>query len=160
MAKQVPVLGVDFGGVLCSRFTEDAAGYADYPPIDGAFEALKKLEGGFGKNIFIVSRASIDLRFHILKWLGAHHFCKATGISFDRVHFCERRKEKVEICQEREITHFIDDRTEVLEHLLKAGVKHLYLFQGRPDEMEERTHVLPKLRQVASWEEVLVELLH
>ena len=43
------------------------------------------------------------------------------------VRFCRQRPEKRDICQELNITHFVDDRPDVLASL-KGTVPHRYLF--------------------------------
>src|SRR3989344_2807023 len=153
MADQT--LGVDIGGVIINRTLKGDS----YPPLPDVFEVLKNLrEKKFG-NIILVSHADSDLRMKMLDWLLRQDFHRKTGISFLNIHFSRKRSEKVAICRKYKVTHFIDDRTEVLGHLLGSGIKSLYLFQGRQDEMKSNMHILPFIKQVASWQEIAKELL-
>jgi hypothetical protein len=45
----------------------------------------------------------------------------------DHLVFCRRRPEKAEHCERLAITHFIDDRVDVLEPM-RGRVPHLFLF--------------------------------
>jgi len=54
------------------------------------------------------------------------------------------------------ITHFVDDRLEVLGYLTTVGVR--YLFQARSDEVK-RSLFLGSVRQVNSWQEILTREL-
>ena len=153
MADQT--LGVDIGGVIINRTLKGDS----YPPLPDVFEVLKNLrEKKFG-NIILVSHADSDLRMKMLDWLLRQDFHRKTGISFLNIHFSRKRSEKVAICRKYKVTHFIDDRTEVLGHLLGSGIKSLYLFQGRQDEMKSNMHILPFIKQVASLQEIAKELL-
>lgn len=52
------------------------------------------------------------------------------------VRFCRDRAGKVPICRELRITHFIDDRADVLGHL-EGTVPRLYRFAAGGDEAED-----------------------
>ena len=142
------ILGVDIGGVIISHNEINGA----YLPIPDVFEKLKELQDKkFGKNIFVVSCADTYLRFAMLNWLSVKKFHKETGISLDRVHFCEERKEKARICQHLGVTDFVDDRKEIMVYLYNAGVKNLYLFQGRAEEEGCYEYILPHVKKIDSW---------
>ena len=61
-----------------------------------------------------------------LQWLRRNRFI---GTIFDqsRIHFCEERAKKCEICQNFGISILIDDRTDVL-YTCRGQVQHLLLF--------------------------------
>ncbi|MDP3770860.1 MAG: hypothetical protein Q8R16_01000, partial [bacterium] len=80
-----------------------------------------------------------------------------TGIGRDHVRFCRERHEKAGICEELGITHFVDDRLEVLGNLTTVGT--LYLFQPRPNEVRRFAHFLDRVRQVNAWQEILQQEL-
>jgi hypothetical protein len=67
------------------------------------------------------------------------------------VRFCLKRPEKAVHCRELQITHFIDDRTDVLEAMLGV-VPNLYLFGPQADRPPGMVHV-------PGWKAVAEELL-
>lgn len=160
------VLGVDIGNVITncrsvmdikdeSFWTER---YSTIPASDNVFNCLKKLnEGKFKENIFLVSRSKEDHEVRILKWLKDHDFYNKTGIKPESVFFCRERHEKERICREKGITHFIDDRLEVLSHMVGI-IPNLYLFQPDPGEIEEFKEFLPRVVKVESWIEVVEKI--
>lgn len=151
------VLGIDIGGVIMSRLFIDGS----YPPLLNVFDVIYNLkEKRFSKNIVIVSRADIYQRFQMIRWLGQQQFYKKTGVGIGQVFFCENRIDKADICQKKEVTHFIDDRKEIMTYLHRVGIKNLFLFQGRNEEGEGiYDHVLPHVVQVESWLEIKKALL-
>lgn len=161
MAKEA--LGVDCGGVIIGRSCKISLyppKVSPWSPFPHAFEVLKELkEKRFGDNIFVVSHVYFLGQTTISFWLWRHGFCKDSGISKDRIHFCRKRSDKVDICIRLGITHFIDDHSEVLEYLHEAGVSNLYLFEGRPKEMAPRLNILEHVRRVESWLQIRRELL-
>jgi len=54
-------------------------------------------------------------------------FWTATGVAPDHLRFCLERRDKALHCHELGVTHFIDDRLDVLEHL-RGSVPGLYRF--------------------------------
>lgn len=153
----VDTLGIDYGGVICERHT-DANGV--YQPIGGAFEALVELrEKRFSGNIVIISHASRPLQHNIFRWLVRNDFFRKTGIPSTQLHFCTARAMKAELCRRYHVTHFVDDRTEIMEYLLEVSLQELYLFQPRADEIAGREHILAKVRQVDSWMALKAHLL-
>lgn len=56
------------------------------------------------------------------------------------------------------MTHFIDDRLEVLSYL--TAVENLYLFQPLEAEIREFGEYLDRVHRVQTWSELKVELLH
>jgi hypothetical protein len=68
--------------------------------------------------------------------LAHHDVFGTTGIDPFHIRFCRKRPEKADRCAELEVTHFVDDRTDVIEHLLGV-VEHRFLFGGRSVEVPE-----------------------
>ena len=62
-----------------------------------------------------------------LRWLEHHDFYQRSGIPASHVRFCLERPQKADHCRELGITHFIDDRSDVLQHLTGI-VPWRYLF--------------------------------
>ena len=114
------------------------------PEIAGSFESLRRLNALFGGKVWIVSKAGQRVQESTERWLAHRSFYDASDISADRVRFVRRRADKAAVCRELEITHFVDDRVEVLEYLVGI-VPHLYLFG--PQEKPAPSQMLP----VATW---------
>ncbi len=149
-------LGVDIGGVIIDRVSEDGP---DAPRIavDGALGAIRRLVAArFGERVWLVSRTDEDAA--LVDWLDRSGFHRLTGVARDRVRFCRKRHEKAAICADAGITHFVDDRLEVLGHLVGV-VPHLYLLDSRAADVARFREALPHVRRVAHWREIVRELL-
>lgn len=158
------ILGVDIGGVIIDRVNDGtdtsffSENYLQTTAVPEAFSTLKDLvENRFGKNVHLVSKCGRKVSEKTLKWLAHHSFYDLTGIEQDHVHFCRERHEKAGICERLGITHFVDDRLEVLGNLMTVG--SLYLFQPRPDEISKFARHLRRVTQVNSWAEIAADLL-
>ena len=82
-------------------------------------------------------------------------FFKDTGIAEDHLHFCRTRPDKAPICRDLGITHFVDDRLDVLGYLTTVDCR--ILFRG---ESGGRQPLPPEGVTVATgWPEVLQILL-
>ena len=136
--KRPNALGLDFGRVIMCppdrvegadteflTLPEDDA-LAIAPPA-GAFEIIASLVLKFQGRVHIVSKAGPRIQRLTQEWLQAHHFFEATGMPRSALHFCRERKEKRDHALKLKLTHFVDDRLDVLEHL-KDVVPHRYLF--------------------------------
>lgn len=153
-------LGVDIGGVIIDRINNGtdtsffSDNYLQTTAVPGVFDALRQLvEKRFSDKVFLVSKCGQRVQDKTLHWLDHHRFYDLTGIGREHVHFCRERHEKAGICEELGITHFIDDRLEVLGNLTTVGT--LYLFQPRLDEVRQFARFLNRVKQVNSWQEIL-----
>ncbi len=131
-----PRLGVDIGRVLI--FPGDSPGDTSFisgneeqalltPPMPGAFEVIKELVPLFGGRVWLVSKCGPKVQQRSLRWLARWDFYAATGVRQDRVLFCRERHQKADHCARHSITHFVDDRADVLRHL-NGLVPWLYLY--------------------------------
>ncbi len=129
-----PVLGIDVGGVLVDRVAEgsDTSFFGDRPmdtpAVPYALEAIAELVELFGYRVHIVSKAGPKISELTRRWLGSRGVIGEHGILIGNVHFVRNRPEKHPICERLGVTHFIDDRLDVLGHL--ATVDRCYLFTG------------------------------
>jgi len=158
-AERPPVLGVDIGGVIINRVGDDhdTSFFGETPmrtpAVEGVFEALAALAADpFRGRVHLVSKARPATADRTLRWLALHAFAGRTGIGDDRLHFVLERAEKAPVCERLGITHFVDDRMDVLRHL--GAVPHRYLFTGgggaaeAPDDLPawaERSDTWPEL---------------
>jgi len=134
-------LGVDFGGVIIAHGTERQdtffnRDYLETPPVAGSLEALQKLSNTkFKDAVWIVSKAgSRDTEIKTRNWLASHEFDSRAGITPDRIFFAPKRIGKLAIAQSLRLTHFVDDKLEVLTYLAN-DVPNLYLFDNDSSEV-------------------------
>lgn len=159
-------LGIDIGGVIIDRVKEDRVNaaprdpaYASAVPMEGTFDAIAQLRARrFRDRIWLVSRCDAALEPVLLEWLQRHDFYAATGVAADHVRFCRQRRDKLAIARQLALTHFIDDRLEVLGHLV-GTVPYLYLFHSRAADVDRFPQVLVHVRSTQRWSDVLTELL-
>lgn len=134
-----PTLGVDVGGVIVTLAgrDEDTSFFGtrplETPAADGVFEVLAALTHDvFGGRVHIVSKAGPKVAANTRAWLEHHDFFGRTGISAGSVHFVRERRDKAPVCARLGVTHFVDDRLDVLACL--DTVEHRYLFTGGAGE--------------------------
>ncbi|MEZ5955602.1 MAG: hypothetical protein R3C27_00090 [Hyphomonadaceae bacterium] len=158
------ILGVDIGGVLIDRVADgtDTSFFSDRfletPAVADGFATLARLRERFGDGMHVVSKCGPNVERKSKLWLAHNRFTEITGISLRQVHFCRKRIEKAPICARLGVTHFVDDRYDVMRHL--TMVKHRYLF--RPDEGDVQIAAqqpLNGMRIVHEWSEIAAELL-
>lgn len=158
-----PVLGVDIGGVIISRSNDKSdtsffgGNFLNSVAVDRVFESIARCVDA-GYNTYLVSKCGEEVQRKTLLWLSHHNFYDCTGVSPNSVRFCRTRPEKAQICDELGVTHFVDDRLEVLSYL--TNVANLYLFDGQPKEMRKFAEMLPKVHQTNSWSELSDMLAH
>jgi len=97
------------------------------PPYDGMFDVVPALVRRFEGRVWIVSKCGKRIQERTLQWFEHHRFFERTGIDRRHVRFCLKRPEKAIHCRALGITHFIDDRTDVLGAMVGV-VPHRYLF--------------------------------
>src|SRR5687767_3502852 len=156
-------LGVDVGGVISDRSADHTSesffgpNYLDAPVAEGAFAALAQLNAGqFADQIYIVSKCGEKIQDRTKQWFTHLGFYEATGIEPDHVHFCRERAEKAEIAKTLGLTHFIDDRLEILIYL-EGIVPQRLLFNPRETEIqrqEDWERHLKEVKVVRNWNEV------
>lgn len=152
------ILGVDVGGVIIGRENDRTdtsffgPNYLKTTAVEGVFEALARL-GELGFQIHLVSKCGENTQRKTLEWLNFHRFYERTGVEPERVHFCRTRPQKAPICARQRITHFVDDRLDVLEYLNDVG--GLFLFQPNASDEARWRSTGHRSRLVKSWREVL-----
>lgn len=130
-------LGIDVGRVLISP-GDDSKPDTSFiggsiedalrtPPYEGMFDVVPSLVSKFSGRVWIVSKCGPRVQQRTMRWFEHHRFFERTGIDPRNVRFCLQRPQKALHCRELEITHFIDDRTDVLQ-AMRGVVANLYLF--------------------------------
>ena len=155
------VLGVDIGGVIIQR-TGDVGeddtsfwgpNYLETPEVEDAITTIAALSRDrFGDAVYLVSKCGEDTEARSREWLSHNQFFERTGVAPANVYFCRKREEKAPICTRLGMTHFVDDRLEVLSYLV--DVPHRYLFQPRDQEVAEFSQFLSAVERVDSWKAV------
>src|SRR4051794_36068216 len=130
-----PTLGVDVGGVLIDRVAEgsDTSFFGDRPletpAVPQAVETIARLAAGpFENRVFLISKAGPRIAGRTRAWLEHTGFYAATGLEPEQVHIVRNREDKEPVCRRLGVTHFVDDRLSVLNHLI--SVRCRYLFTG------------------------------
>ena len=136
MNTALPRLGVDIGRVIISGpagagdtafFEGDTEAMLTTPAVTGAFAALARLAERFGGRVWLISQCGETVERRTLTWLAHHRFAELTGVPLGHARFCRARADKALHCTALGITHFVDDRPEVLG-FLDGVVAHRYLF--------------------------------
>ena len=153
------MLGVDVGGVLIERAAEDddtsffGSRPMDTPAVDGAFAAVSELcTGMFAFRVHIVSKAGPRIAALTREWLDTKGFFEETGVPRSNLWFVRRREEKREECRRLAITHFVDDRLDVLTDL--DNVAHRYLFTGGLGADPVPNSIPDDIEMCGTWEHV------
>jgi hypothetical protein len=152
-------LGIDVGRVLISP-GDDSAPDTSFiggtledalrtPPYPGMFEVVPRLVEAFQRRVWIISKCGPRVQEKTRQWLTHYRFFERTGIDEANLRFCLRRSDKALPCAEIGITHFIDDRCDVLD-AMRGIVPNLYLFGAQ----KEGCCGLSELTRVVTWAEV------
>ena len=148
-------LGIDIGGVI-SQFKNEGRKNGEFlksPPVKNATQVIAELvEYRFGPEVYLVSKCGYAMQRDTRLWLAAQHFYDRAGIAPDHVWFCLSRGEKADIAKVLELTHFIDDRLEILSYL--DMVPNKILFRPNPREVASFATALPTVSRVETWDEV------
>ena len=154
-------LGVDIGNVIINHRLSDPKDttlheerYSSIPASEGVFEALKTLNEKFNGQVYLISKCTEWAETKILQWLKDNDFYMKTGVNEKNIHFVRERSEKDVVCRKLGVTHFIDDRLEVLSHMVES-TPYLYLFQPDQKEVDEFKEFLPQVMVVGGWHDVL-----
>lgn len=156
-------LGIDIGGVIIQRIDGDSdtsfrQDFLRTPEVAGAIDSIRDIvDSGFGDKVWLISKCGPEVEGLTRSWLEAQHFFQRSGVLQDNIRFCRERVQKAAICEELGITHFIDDRLEVLSYLTSVG--SLYLFQPREDEVGKFVRHIDRVRVVHAWSEIRDDLV-
>lgn len=151
------ILGIDIGNVIIEgRGAEDTSFFSDNflntPSVADAFYAIARLVPMFSET-HLVSKCGDNVQRKTRLWLEHQGFYEKTGVQPWNVHFCLDRADKAPICDRLGITHFIDDKLEVLGYL--KSVHNLYLFRPRDNEVKRYAeHLQHVTKRVESWVEL------
>lgn len=152
-----PALGIDIGGVISFGDTDGGIprvkDYLGVPVTEGAILAIKQLNLEFNGFVYLVSKCRGKTQVRTRHWLSHIHFSEETGVPADHVFFCETREGKAPICETLGVTHFIDDRLEVLGYL--KSVSNKFLFHPEEKEIALNSQHKDSVIRVENWQELL-----
>lgn len=146
----IPALGIDIGRVIISAgsgsgdtsfLDGDLAAALRTPPARDALPTIRDLVVTFGGRVWLVSKAGPRVQDRTRRWLDHHRFWEVTGMNRASLRFCRRRDEKAEIARELKLTHFVDDRPDVLAAMLGV-VPFRFLFGPQRAPFPQHKHVL------------------
>jgi hypothetical protein len=125
------------------------------PAYDGMFETVPQLVRHFEGRVWLVSKARPAMQEKTRAWLRHNAFFEKTGIPKGNLRFCFERHQKAAHCRQLRITHFVDDRLDVLEHL-EGVVPNRFLFgPQRPG-----VAIPPDVVRLRRWQEAKPEMFH
>lgn len=157
---RAPHIGVDIGRVIINGdgpdtqfFGHDQAEAMRTPAVPGAFAAVAELVDRFDGRVHLVSKCGPKIQARSLAWLDHHGFWTATGVSREQVRFCRERRDKATHAVRLGLTHFVDDRFDVLTHLVGV-VDRMYLFGPQ----RKRPASLHGMLATPCWADVLADL--
>ena len=156
------IIGIDIGGVIIDRdndLTDTSffgGNFLQTTAVPHAFDAIARLvDNGF--DVYLVSKCGAQIQEKSKLWLAHHRFFEQTGVPQDNIRFCRTREGKVPICQNLGVTHFVDDRLEILSYL-EPHVRQLFLLNATEKEVSRYRDVLPLVQHVSSWLDIVESL--
>jgi hypothetical protein len=156
-------IGVDIGGVI----TDPPPGVDHEDFLGGRSHLLiQKVKDSFNvirvlnekHRVILVSKARPVTQRKTTEWLRHHQFFKVTGMSERDVYYTLSRDDKTRIAEREGVTHFIDDKLEVLGYMYGI-VPNLFCFQCHPLQKQRYPFIYQKVRHVTTWEELRMLLV-
>lgn len=159
-------LGIDLGNVIIDHVsfgtTREYVLSGDYqaiPPVPGAVDALITLIANESvMRCMIIYNATDVVEEKVASWVA--RWVPPTVRSSDKFA-CQRSlsgRDKALDCLRFGLTHFVDDRMEVMKRL-RGRVPHLFLFRPNDDEKREHYGGEDFFVEADGWPEVLRVLL-
>lgn len=151
------IIGGDTDGASPSMFTHEYLKAAELPEAIETIAWLNQ-QSPFGGRVYLVSKCGENVQRKTLEWLAAKDFSKQTGIEDRKIRFCRARPDKAVIARELGLTHFVDDRLEILGYLARVCAGGLFLFRGKEGEVQKHLRNLRFVQRVESWRELKSKL--
>lgn len=149
-------IGIDIVGVLADDKKPfiRAGEYVIFSLMKDAIEVVGRIVNKFGaENVFIVSRVtSHQTALATGIWMETHQFLQKTKLPLENVHLCTRHGEKTEVAKKLGITHFIDNKLNVLDYF--DDNVELLAFRVEKSEAEEYPGLLQRIIFIDSWQEI------
>lgn len=148
-------IGIDIGGVLMQRGSDAddtsffSTNYLKTPAFENTFTVVRAFVQE-GHEVWLISKCSEKTQAKTEEWLHYHDFYRFTGVDPTHVIFTRERKDKLAVAENLKLTHFIDDRLEVLQYMI-GTVEQLYLFNPVAAEVSEYQDALMHVQLVTDW---------
>lgn len=131
-------IGIDIGGVIIGGGGDDTQFFGDdfwnTPELPGARQAIYELHRA-KHEIHLISKCGPKIENRSIIWLGTFGYIPSP-IRQHHIHFVRKRELKAPMAQALELDIFIDDRQDVLDHMV-GTVPHLILFTSWDQTNEE-----------------------
>jgi hypothetical protein len=155
-------IGIDIGGVIIDRARNDdtdtslfGPNYLNAHAVPYALEAISVINKElFPNETYIISKCGANIERKSREWLKHNGFYEKTGMEEGKVHFCRQRADKAPIAQKIGLTHFIDDKYEVLGYM-KDVVANRILFSPDKEEIRMTGPLAGPVIPVFAWADVL-----
>lgn len=154
--------GIDIGGVIIDREKNDNTDTSLFGPnylnalaLPDVMESISTINRDiFPNETYIISKCGANIERKSREWLKHNGFYEKTGMAEDKVHFCRERRDKAPIAQKLGLTHFIDDKLEVLGYM-KDIVPHRLLFNPSLSEMMRAGPLCGPVVPLFNWKAVI-----
>lgn len=156
-------LGVDIGRVVIAPSADDREDTSFFggsledalatPPNLGVFEHLPIIVQRFDSAVWLVSKAGPRIEERTRRWLAHHRFFERTAIPVENIRFCRERHQKADHCVELGLSHFIDDRQDVLQHM-QGLVPNRFLFGPQHNPVADKG-----LTRLATWADASLRVM-
>lgn len=148
-------LGLDIGRVILRQDTDlhERLDFNKMVYLPDALEVIPQLVRHPNiSDVYLISKCGPVVEEGTKDFFKRTNFYKQTGIVEKNVFFCRKREDKAPIAASIGITHFVDDREDVLRFM--NSVMHKYLFRfDAGDEMGSAAS--SSLQVVNSWTDLL-----
>jgi hypothetical protein len=153
MDNHMILIGMDVHGVIMDKFdkSKSVEEYLTTVPLKHATTVIKNIIDLYGpENTFIISKCPMYAEDEIIKWLDNQNFFTEIGFIRSNVYFCRERTDKAPVAKQLRLTHFIDDRVDVL-NAMKDVVSNRILFTGggNHEESDDKT-----ITELDNWDSV------
>lgn len=148
-------IGIDIEGVMRSKNIrpQTVDEYLTTAPLKDAPLAIKEMTKLFGNmNIFLISRCPKYAEKTITEWLNSNRLFNDPNLVSSNIYFCRKRIDKAVIAKRLQLTHFIDDRIDVLD-AMKNIVANRILFTGGSNH--HNTEIDENITVLDSWNSIL-----
>ena len=119
-------IGFDFGKTI--GVTDDKI------PYKNSFNVIKMIIDNLGpENVYIISKARIEMKEKINQWLIDKRFFDLTNFSISNVYFVDEYEDKRILVDKLQINIFVDDSVKIIRCLIDSPfIKKLVWFNGNP----------------------------
>ena len=144
------ILGIDLGGTIHHRVEGVVM------PMPHAFRVIRDLKR-LVKGIYIISKVTDEQSLAAYNWFRTVNFFEETTLTPNKVLFCYERIDKGPIACKLGVTHFIDDRPDVMLGLQSEVIKYLMNpSQSDMDKFQEKTKEMNIIRDWLTLENLIL----